>query len=277
MNSIHLLNQSFIHPTAIIDNNAVIDEGVQIGPYSIIGKNVKIGKNTVIHNHAVIENSYIGDNCEIFSGAVIGSMSQDLKSTSEISYVVIGNNNTIREYVTINTSSFKDGKTEIGNNNLFMAYVHIGHDCILGNNNILANSVNLGGHCVVENNCVIGGLTGIHQFVRVGSYSMTGGLTRVTQDIPPFFTITGNPAKAEGVNIKGLRRNNFSRDKINNLRNAYKAVYGSNISLSEAISHLKDMNDEEEIQYLINFLEKKSKRGIIGLNFKSISIDFENK
>lgn len=260
-----------IHPTAIIDSNAQISEGVKIGPYSIIGKNVKIGKNTTIHSNVLIENSTIGEDCEIFSGAIIGSASQDLKSSSELSYVIIGNGNIIREYVTINRSSFAGETTVIGDNNLLMAYVHIAHDCILGNKNILANSVNLGGHCIIDNNCVIGGLTGIHQFVRVGSYSMIGGLTRVNQDIPPYFTTVGNPAKVEGVNIKGLKRHEFSRDEINSLRKAYKLIYRSDISLSDAVEQLKVNEENIHINYLVNFIDKKSKRGIISLNFREIS------
>lgn len=276
MNQIHFLNQNYIHPTAIIDDSAIIDIGVQIGPYSIIGKNVKIGKNTIIHNNVCIENSIIGENCKIYSGAIIGSPSQDLKSTTDISYVSIGNNNIIREYVTINSSSFKGEKTVIGNNNLLMAYVHVGHDCIIGDDNILSNSVNLGGHCIIEDNCVIGGLSGVHQFVRIGRYSMTGGLTRVTQDIPPFFTIVGNPAKAEGVNITGLKRHDFTLERINIIKNAYKIIYGSNLLLSEAIDDLKKINSIVEVQHLIDFLQLKSKRGIIGLNFRKVISTTEN-
>lgn len=271
MNSISLLNESLIHSTAIIDKSAQIEDGVKIGAYSIIGKNVKIAKNTTIHSHVLIENSVIGENCEIFNGAIIGSDSQDLKSTSDISYVVLGNNNVIREYVTINRSSFAGEKTIIGNNNLLMAYVHIAHDCIIGDKNILSNSVNLGGHCIIENNCVIGGLTGLHQFVRVGSYSMIGGLTRVNQDVPPFFTTVGNPAKVEGVNIKGLKRHNFSREKINYFIKSYKIIYCSNLTLNESLEQIKKDFNDIDILYLIDFLEKKSKRGLIGLNFRNIS------
>lgn len=271
MNAISLFNETQIHPTAIIDKSAHIEEGVHIGAYSIIGKNVKIGKNTIIHSHVSIENSIIGENCEIYNGAIIGSNSQDLKSSSDLSFVIIGNNNIIREYVTINSSSFAGEKTIIGDNNLLMAYVHVAHDCILGNKNILANSVNLGGHCIIDNNCVIGGLTGIHQFVRVGSYSMIGGLTRVTQDIPPFFTTVGNPAKVEGVNIKGLKRHNFSREKINFFRKAYKTIYCSNLTLNESLNLLSNELFDDDVDYFIKFLENKSKRGLIGLNFRNIS------
>lgn len=271
-----LVNNTEIHPSAIIDPNAILDDGVKIGAYSIIGKNVRIGRNTIVYPHVIIENSVIGENCEIFYGAIIGSDSQDLKSTSDISYVKIGDNNIIREYVTINRSSILSGETIIGNNNLIMSYVHVGHDCIIGNQNILANSVNLGGYCHINDYSVIGGLTGIHQFVRVGSYSITGGLTRVNHDIPPYFMTVGNPAIVEGVNIKGLKRNLFSRESINLLRKAHNLIYKSKLPMNQSLELLK-----EEIKYfepeailevskLIDFLEQKSKRGIIGLNFRDI-------
>lgn len=270
------INNIEIHPTAIIDSSAHLDEGIKIGAYSIIGKNVKIGKNTVIYPHVIIENSVIGEYCEIFYGAIIGSDSQDLKSTPDISYVKIGDHNIIREYVTINRSSTSGGETIIGNNNLLMAYVHVGHDCVIGNQNILANSVNLGGYCHINDYSVIGGLTGVHQFVRVGSYSITGGLTRVNHDIPPYFMTVGNPAIVEGVNIKGLKRNLFSRESINILRKAHNLIYKSKLPMNQSLVLLKEeikvFEPESvlEVNKLIDFLQAKSKRGIIGLNFREI-------
>lgn len=270
------INNIEIHPTAIIEPSAILDEGVKIGAYSIIGSNVKIGKNTIIYPHVIIENSTIGEYCEIFYGAVIGSNSQDLKSTSDISYVKIGDHNIIREYVTINRSSISGGETLIGDNNLLMTYVHVGHDCIIGNQNILANSVNLGGYCHINDYSVIGGLTGIHQFVRVGSYSITGGLTRVNHDIPPYFMTVGNPAIVEGVNIKGLKRNLFNKESINLLRKAHNLIYKSKLPLNQSLillkEEIKNFSPESalDLNKLISFLEEKSKRGIIGLNFRDI-------
>lgn len=256
-----------IHKTAIISPLAVLSKGVKIGPYSIIGDNVLIGENTIIKSHVVIEdNVTIGKNCTFFTGAVIGSASQDLKSLNEKSYVVIGDNNIFREYVTVNRASYIEEKTIIGNNNLFMAYVHIAHDCNIGDFNILANSVNMGGHCVIENNAVIGGLTGIHQFVRVGSYSMIGGLTRVARDIPPFFTTVGNPALVEGLNLKGLRRHDFSKEKILALKKSYELIYKSNLSLKDALEQIEKLYNDEEIKYLVEFYNKSGKRGISGLD-----------
>lgn len=255
-----------IHRTAVVSETAKLSKGVKIGPYSIIGDNVSIGENTIIKSHVVIENDVtIGKNCSFFTGAVIGSESQDLKSLNEKSYVVIGDNNTFREYVTVNRASYLEEKTVIGNNNLFMAYVHIAHDCIIGDSNIIANSVNMGGHCVIEDHAVIGGLTGIHQFVRVGSYAMIGGLTRVSRDIPPFFTTVGNPALVEGLNLKGLRRQNFPKEKILALKKAYELIYKSDLSLKEALSQIKSLYKYEEIDYLVAFYINSSKRGISGL------------
>ncbi len=269
--NLHTTNNIEVHATAIIDQTADISEGVSIGAYVIIGKNVKIGKNTIILAHAIINDySTIGEDNKIHYGAIIGSESQDLKSTNEKSYTIIGDRNIIREYATINRASNAEQKTIIGNDNLLMAYVHIAHDCVIGNRNIFSNSVNLGGHCLFGDENVIGGLSGIHQFVRVGNHSMIGGLTRVTQDIPSYFTIVGNPAKVEGVNIKGLRRNNFTREQINNLREAYNIIYSSNLPLSESLKKLEELDKNDEINHLIDFLTEKSKRGIIGLNFRNL-------
>jgi UDP-N-acetylglucosamine acyltransferase len=259
-----------IHPTAIIDSGTEIGEGVKIGPYTIIGKNVKIGKNSVIQSHVNInDNVTIGEDCQIFHGAVIGSESQDLKSTHEESYVIVGNKNILREYVTINRSSSTGGKTIIGDNNLLMTYVHVAHDCIVGNNNVMANSVNLGGHSLIFNNAVIGGLVGIHQFVRVGSYAMIGGLTRVNQDIPPYFTTVGNPAKVEGVNLTGLKRNKFSKEQLNQLKEIYNIIYHSNLNLSEALNRIEQFEHTTEIKEILDFYTYRSKRGITGLYYKS--------
>jgi len=254
-----------IHKTAILGKNVEISEGVEIGPYSIIGDHVKIGSHTIIKTHVVIEkNTQIGSECIFFPGVVAGSDSQDLKAKKQDSFVKIGNKNIFREYVTINRSSYPDGSTIIGDENLFMTYTHIAHDCMIGNKNIFANAVNLGGHVFIENNIVIGGLTGVHQFSRIGSYAMIGGLTRVERDVPPFFTTVGNPAKVRGVNITGLKRNSFSRDAINSLKKAYKLIYNSDMTLEDALNILKKEENSAEVSDLLIFFEKKSKRGIIG-------------
>jgi UDP-N-acetylglucosamine acyltransferase len=261
---------SDIHPSAMIGTGTEIGEGVKIGPYAIIGNDVKIGNNTVIFPHAVInDNTVIGEDCQVYYGAVLGSESQDLKSTHEKSYVIIGNKNIIREYVTVNRSSEPEGKTILGDNNLLMSYVHIAHDCSVGDNNVMANSVNLGGHTEIANNVVIGGLVGIHQFVRVGSFAMIGGLTRVNQDIPPYFTTVGNPAKVEGVNLTGLKRNKFSKERLLRLKDAYTTIYNSNLNLSEAIQKLEEFELTEEIAELLSFYRSRSKRGITGLYYKT--------
>ncbi|MFN8673836.1 MAG: acyl-ACP--UDP-N-acetylglucosamine O-acyltransferase [Candidatus Sericytochromatia bacterium] len=254
-----------IHPTALIDESVILSEGVEIGAFSIIGKNVNVGKNTKIASNVLIDkNTIIGEDCNIYHGAVLGSDSQDLKAEQEKNFLIIGNNNIIREYVTINRASKQNDKTIIGNNNSFLSYTHVGHDCIIGDNNVFSNSVNIGGHCVFESNIVVGGITGFHQFVKVGSFAMIGGMTRVTQDIPPYFVAVGNPLKIESVNIIGLKRQNFSLEKIALLRQAWKIIYNSDFTFSEALKKLDELNSDE-INYLKIFLNNNSKRGIAGL------------
>ncbi len=264
-NILALKKNNQIHSTSIIDDSAIIEEGVEIGPYSIIGKNVFIGKNTKIASHVLIDKyTTIGENCKIYKGAILGSDSQDLKAEQGENFLIIGDNNTIREYVTINRASKINDKTIIGNNNTFLSYAHVAHDSIIGDNNIFSNSVNVGGHCIFENNIIVGGLTGIHQFVKVGSYSMIGGMSRITQDVPPFFVAVGNPVKVETVNITGLKRHNFPLEKIILLKKAWHIIYKSNLTLSSAIKELEKL-DSDEIVYLIKFLKDSSKRGISGL------------
>lgn len=261
------INQKYqIHPTAIIDPSAVIHENVSIGAYSIIGKEVTINCNTEIYSHVVIDNyTTIGENCKIYTGAVLGSKSQDLKTDDEKSYLIIGDNNIIREYVTINRASTKNNKTIIGNNNSFLTYSHIAHDCVIGNNNIFSNSVNIGGYCFFEDNIVVGGIVGFHQFVKVGSFAMIGGMSRITQDVPPFFVTVGNPVKVEGINIIGLKRASFELENMVLLKKAWEIIYTKKLSLSEVLKELKNLEQSTEIIHLIDFLAQSSKRGLSGL------------
>jgi UDP-N-acetylglucosamine acyltransferase len=178
-----------IHKTAIVPSNAKLSDGVEIGPYSIIGKRVKIGKNTKIQSHVVIEETEIGSNCTVFPFTSIGLPPQDIRYKGEKTKVKIGNNNIIREYITIHRASVSGNKTtKIGNNNFIMAYAHVAHDCNIGNNIIMANATTLAGHVIVEDYAFIGGMVAVHQFNRIGAYSMIGGFSAITQDIPPFTT-----------------------------------------------------------------------------------------
>lgn len=254
-----------IHPSSIINSQAILEEGVEIGPFSIIGKNVKIGKNTKIHSSVLIDGwTTIGENCDIYTGTIIGTPPQDLKYKGEKTYVIIGNNNIIREYVTIHRSSGKENKTLIGSNNLIMAYVHIAHNCIIGNQIVIANSCGLSGHVEIHNQSIIGGFVGIHQFVKIGKLAMIGGYSKIVKDIPPFAIADGQPAKLYGINAIGLKRKGISLQERNNLKRAYKLLCHSNLNLSQAINAIQlEINPTNEINELINFLKNPSKMGIL--------------
>lgn len=255
-----------IHPTAIIEDGAVIDDSVQIGPYCVIGKDVKIGKDTVLKSHVVINGIVeIGENNKIFSFVSI-DIPQDLKFHDEKSKVFIGNNNTIREYVTIQHGT-ESGRmsTDIGNNCLLMVSVHVAHDCIVGDNCILANNATLAGHVIVEDFVVIGGLAAIHQFTRIGKYAMIGGMAGVENDVIPFASVISERGWLGGLNLIGMKRHKFSREEIHNLRNFYKDFFidYDNVSKTEKLTKLKEKySDSEVVKYITNFLSVESKRGI---------------
>jgi UDP-N-acetylglucosamine acyltransferase len=252
-----------VHPTAIVSKKARLADDIQVGPYTIIGDNIVIGSKTEIGAYCVIEGkTSIGNSCEIFTGAVIGSRPQDLKYKGETSSLEIGDNNIIREYSTFNPGTEENGKTVVGNNNLFMAYSHIAHDCIVGNDCIIANNGTLAGHVTIEDKAVVGGLVAIHQFVRVGRLSIIGGCSKVVQDIPPYSTCDGHPARVYGLNLIGLRRNNTSKECIEQLSHAFKTLFNSGLSIKHALEKLeKEIKPCIEVSYLINFV-KNSQRGI---------------
>ncbi len=253
-----------IHPTAIISPEATVGEQVTIGPYSIIGPNVEIGTGTVVGPHAVIEGpTKIGGNCRISQFASIGALPQDLKFKGEECPVIIGDNNTIREFVTIHRATASDiAMTVIGNNNLLMAYCHVAHNCKLGNNIIMANVANLAGHVHVEDYAIIGGLSGVHQFTRIGCHAMISGASAVNQDVPPYITVAGNHVKPYGLNTIGLRRRGFPEKTLEDLKKAYKIVFRSSLLLSEAVRRIRDeITGSPEVDHFIEFIEN-SKRGI---------------
>lgn len=254
---------TLIHPTAIVSKKAELAGGVTVGPYSVIADNVKIGAQTKIGSHCVIEgNTTIGKDCEIFTGAVIGSRPQDLKYKGANSFLCIGDNNIIREYCTFNPGTQDGRQTIVGNNNLFMAYSHIAHDCIVANECVIANNGTLAGHVTLEDKAVIGGLVAIHQFVRVGTLSIIGGCSKVVQDIPPYSTCDGHPARIYGLNLVGLRRNKTSREIIIQLDHAFKALFNSGLSAKHAAEILeKEIKPVKEITHLIEFV-KNSVRGL---------------
>lgn len=252
-----------IHPTAIISKKAKLAEDIEVGPYSIITDNVTIGKGSKIGAYCVIEgNTTVGKNAQIFTGVVIGSRPQDLKYKGEKTFLEIGDNNIIREYCTFNPGTGGGGKTSIGNDNLFMAYSHIAHDCKIGNNCIIANNGTLAGHVIIEDKALVGGLVAIHQFVTVGKLSIIGGCSKVVQDIPPYSTCDGHPARVFGLNLVGLRRQGITSESIRQLNLAFKILFNSGLSLKHALEKLeKEIEPCDEVSYLITFI-KNSQRGI---------------
>ncbi|WP_440656593.1 acyl-ACP--UDP-N-acetylglucosamine O-acyltransferase [Candidatus Pelagibacter sp. HIMB1509] len=253
-----------IHKTAIIDSNAKISQNVTIGPYSIIGANVEIGDGTVIQSHVNITgDTKIGANNKIYSFASIGNDPQDLKFKGEKTLLEIGDNNQIREYVTINPGTKGGGgKTKVGNNCLFMVSSHIAHDCIVGDNVILANNVPLGGHAHVDNNAIIGGNSAVQQFTRVGKFAMIGGMCGVVRDVIPYGIAHGNRSILQGINLIGLRRKNISNKEILSLSEAYKIIF-KNENLTENLSNLSnDIRKNELVSEVVSFIEKDKKRPI---------------
>tara|TARA_B100000029_G_scaffold322260_1_gene314649 strand:- start:77 stop:841 length:765 start_codon:yes stop_codon:yes gene_type:complete len=249
---------------SVISKNAKIGNNVSIGPYCIIEDNVVIGDNTTIDSHTIIKQyTEIGSNCNIFSHCVIGEVPQDKKYSGEKSKLIIGNNNTIREFCTLNRGTKELGLTKIGNNCLFMAYVHIAHDCILQNDIILANGVQLGGHVTIDDYGIIGGMTPVHQFCKIGTHSFIGGGLRVVQDVPPYIIANGEPLKFSGINILGLRRRKFSSVERDNIKKAYKLIYNSNYNISQAVQKIENTFDiNDSIKGILNFINT-STRGLI--------------
>jgi len=253
----------FIHSTAIVSGKANIADGVEVGPFAVIGDNVTIGPGTKIGAHCVIDgNTSIGRDCEIFTGAIVGSRPQDLKFKGEKSCLIIGDRNVIREYCTLNPGTGEGGKTVIGEANLLMAYCHVAHDCRVGSHCVLANNGTLAGHVTVEDRSIIGGMAAIHQFVRVGTLSIIGGCSKVVQDVPPYSTCDGHPARVYGLNLIGLRRNGISRETIGELNRAYRAIFYSGAPLRKAAIRFESENNlSKETAYLIDFI-KSAQRGV---------------
>jgi len=253
---------SLIHPSAIIEEGAILGTNVSVGPFVYIGSKVKIGDNTTIASHAVIEgNTTIGKNNRIFSHSAIGTIPQDLKFKGEDVQLIIGDDNTIREFTLLNPGTKGGGSvTKIGKGNLLMGYVHLGHDVIIGDNCILANGATLAGHVELGNHVVVGGLTPIHQFVHIGDYAMVGGASALAQDIPPFCMAEGNRATLRGLNLTGLRRK-VEREEINALKMAYRELFEQGNPLQEVAQTLFETTTSEKVKSLCEFI-KTSKRGI---------------
>lgn len=253
-----------IHPTAVVAPDVELAEGVEIGPYAVVGPYVHIGENTVIGSHVVIEgHTDIGARCRIFQFASIGVQPQDLKFRGEPTRVVIGNDNTIREFVTIHRATVSDiGVTIMGDHNLIMAYSHIAHNCKLGNHVIMVNAANLAGHIHVEDYAIIGGLTGVHQFTRIGAHCIIGGASAISKDVAPYLLVSGNRAKPHGLNLIGLKRRGFKEGTIRALKDAYRLIFRSSLLLRTAIEKVRnEVEDCPEVRHFVEFIEQ-SKRGI---------------
>jgi len=254
-----------IHKTAVIHRDSKISHGVSVGPYSVVEGGVTIGDNVRIGSHCVVTGqTTIGRNCKVYTGAVIGSTPQDKKfSYDDNVFLNIGENNVIREYVTINPGTLDgDCKTVIGSNNLIMAYSHVAHDCIIGNNCVMANAATLGGHVTLEDNAVIGGLSAVHQFVRLGRLSIIGGCSKVVQDVLPFSMCDGHPAAAININTVGLKRAQVSPETILNIKKAFRILFRLGLSRAHAMEKIaNEIETCPEIEHLV-FFAKTSKRGL---------------
>lgn len=254
-----------IHPTAVIDERAQIGENVRIGPYSIIRENVRIGENAVIGPHVVVEPyTTIGKNCTIFQFASVGGIPQDLKFQGEETFVEIGDNTVIREFVTINRGTgLGGGLTKIGNDSLLMAYSHVAHDCILGHHAIMANCATLAGHVTLGDYVTVGGLTAIQQFVRIGDFVYIGGHCGVRNDIPPYTKASGEDrVKLLGIDTIKLGRCGFSEEAIRTLKKAYRILFRSKMTIKKALEQVEsEVEQIPEVVNLVNFI-KASKQGI---------------
>lgn len=254
-----------IHPTAIVDSSARIGTNVTIGAYSVIGADVEIGDGTWIGPHVVINGpTRIGRDNKIFQFASLGEVPQDKKFQGESTRLEIGDRNLIREGVTMNRGTgIGGGVTRIGNDGLFMAYVHVAHDCDVGNNVIFSNNASLAGHVQVGNQVILSGFTLVHQFCSIGDHAFTGMGSGISKDVPPYLMVSGSPAEPHGINKEGLKRRGFSPDQIRNLLNAYKVLYRNGLSFEDAKVELKKMGEaHEEVRVFVGFLES-TKRSVI--------------
>ena len=260
---------SRIHPSAIVDPKAELDSSVEVGPFTVIGANVSIDAGTRVGPHVVIEgHTTIGRDNHIFQFASLGAQPQDKKWAGEPTRLEIGDRNTIREFCTFNTGTVQDeGVTSLGDDNWMSAYTHLAHDCRVGSNTIFSNNAQLAGHVHVGDWAILSGYCGVHQFCKIGEHAFIGMYTSLTQDVPPFVLVSGNPAEAHGINIEGLKRRGFTREQINGLRAAYKLIYRSGLTLEEAKAKLVEEENASaeaapQIRAMREFLSTAS-RGIV--------------
>jgi UDP-N-acetylglucosamine acyltransferase len=251
-----------IDPRAVVSPQARLAADVTVGPFSVIGPDVEIGAGTIVAPHVVINGpTRIGAANRIFQFASIGDAPQDKKYQGEPTRLEIGDRNVFRESCTVNRGTTHDkGVTRIGNDNLFMAYSHVAHDCLIGNEVVFANCAALAGHVEIGDFVTLGGLTAVHQFVKIGAYAFSGGGTIVTRDVPPYVMVAGNPAEPHGVNAIGLKRRGFSEEQVRNVREAYRILYRSELKLTEAVDKLRVLGETQpEVRALAEFIETSTR------------------
>lgn len=254
-----------IHPTAIIERGASLAGTVMVGPYCIVGADVELADDVTLLSHVVVTGrTTIGPNTRIFPFASIGHEPQDLKYSGEESRLVIGRNNTIREYVTMNPGTTRGGMvTSVGDHCLFMAGTHVAHDCHVGNNVIMANSATLAGHVTLEDYVVVGGLAAVHQFVRIGAHAMIGGMTGVERDVIPFASAVGDRARLVGINIIGMQRRGFSREEIQTLRSAYQLLFSEGGTMAERVEEIAErFREDRPVMRMVEFIRADSSRAL---------------
>ena len=258
------MSDTQFHPTAIVDPGAEIGPGAIIGPYSIVGPQVVLGANCWLQHHVTLAGPLrAGADNKFYAYCSIGQQTQDLKYQGEPTYLEIGDENTFREFVTVNRSTTSAGKTRIGHRGSFLAYSHIGHDCVVGDAVVLSNNGTLAGHVQVGDHAVMGGLTAVHQFCRIGRYAITGGCSKIVQDIPPFMIADGNPAKVRGINLVGLERSGFPAESVKWIKEAFRFIYRSKFNTRQAIEAIQqELPANAEISQIVEFIQT-SERGII--------------
>lgn len=259
------MSNSIIHPTAVIDDKATIGENCQIGPFCVVGEHVKIGDNVTLKSHVVVDgHTTVGAGTTIYPFASIGHAPQDLKYHGEPSELIIGENNTIREHVTMNPGTEDGGmKTVVGDNNLFMMATHVAHDCMIGNNVIMANNATLGGHVVVGDRALIGGLAAVHQFVRIGDFAVIGGMSGVESDVLPFGRVKGERAHLAGLNLVGLERGGFNKDQIRVIQKSFKNIFDGEGNLDDRLAKVADEHkDNDIIVKIVDFAQHRERFGL---------------
>src|SRR5438309_4381451 len=253
-----------IHPSTLVDPSAEIGAGTIIGPYCVIAPEVMLGENCWLQHHVTLCGPMrAGARNKFYAYCSIGQQTQDLKYQGEPTYLEIGDDNTFREFVTINRSTTGEGRTRVGDRGNFLAYSHIGHDCTVGNEVVFSNNGTLAGHVTIGDNAVMGGLTAVHQFCRIGRFAITGGCSKIVQDVPPFMIADGNPAEIRGVNLVGLERKNYPPENVKWIKEAFRLIYRSKLNTRQALEAIrKELSQTEEIAQIVEFIEK-SERGII--------------